>query len=110
MADDGADRDQGDPAPARLGQPFGQNLQGRPVRMADPDGIAASARVPLQDLELAPHATLQLAYLPRLFGVEYFPWVYLAVWAPPAVWWLGDALTHRSSGGPAAVDAESHDP
>lgn len=31
---------------------------------------------------LALAASMQLAYLPRLFGVDYFPWVYLAVWAP----------------------------
>ena len=40
--------------------------------------------------------TLQLAYLPRLFGVEYFPWVYLAVWGPPAAWSLREGWTRRT--------------
>ena len=30
-------------------------------------------------------ATLPLAYLPALAGVPYFPWVYGAVWLPPAI-------------------------
>ena len=30
-------------------------------------------------------ATLPLAYLPALAGVDYFPWVYGAVWLPPLV-------------------------
>ncbi|MEM1248419.1 MAG: hypothetical protein AAGK22_18735 [Acidobacteriota bacterium] len=30
-------------------------------------------------------ATIQLAYLPRLFGIEYFPWVYLWIWIPFAL-------------------------
>ena len=32
---------------------------------------------------LALSATLPLAYLPALAGVDYFPWVYGAVWLPP---------------------------
>ena len=30
-------------------------------------------------------ATIQLAYLPQLFGIEYFPWVYLSIWVPFAL-------------------------
>ena len=35
-------------------------------------------------------ATLPLAYLPALAGVPYFPWVYGAVWLPPAILLLAD--------------------
>ena len=35
-------------------------------------------------------ATLPLAYLPALAGVDYFPWVYGAVWLPPFLLFLVD--------------------
>ncbi len=35
-------------------------------------------------------ATLPLAYLPALAGVDYFPWIYGAVWLPPLVLFLLD--------------------
>ena len=35
-------------------------------------------------------ATLPLAYLPALAGVDYFPWVYGAVWLPPLVVFVVD--------------------
>ena len=35
-------------------------------------------------------ATLPLAYLPALAGLPYFPWVYGAVWLPPAILLLID--------------------
>ena len=46
--------------------------------------------VPLAALTLSPFwlvltASVQFAYLPRLFGVELFPMGYLLVWLPPSV-------------------------
>ena len=35
-------------------------------------------------------ATLPLAYLPALAGIDYFPWVYGAVWLPPLVVFVVD--------------------
>ena len=35
-------------------------------------------------------ATLPLAYLPALAGVDYFPWVYGAVWLPPLLLFVVD--------------------
>ncbi|MCY3971799.1 MAG: glycosyltransferase 87 family protein [Acidobacteria bacterium] len=35
-------------------------------------------------------ATLPLAYLPAFAGVDYFPWVYSAVWLPPLLLYLVD--------------------
>ena len=39
--------------------------------------------------------TIAFAYLPRLFGVDYFPIVWLLVWAPPAACWLLCLRTQR---------------
>ena len=40
-------------------------------------------------------ATLPLAYLPALTGVDYFPWVYGAVWLPPFLLFLADRRQQR---------------
>ena len=47
-------------------------------------------------------ATLPLAYLPALAGVDYFPWVYVAVWLPPVLLFMID---RRRAG--AAIDKVS---
>ena len=45
-------------------------------------------------------ASIQVAYAPRLFGSEYFPWVYLAVWLPfAAAWWTERMDPRRGEGG-----------
>ncbi len=46
--------------------------------------------VPLAALTLSPFwlvltVTMQFAYLPRLVGLELFPWVFVMVWLPPTV-------------------------
>lgn len=35
-------------------------------------------------------ATLPLAYLPALAGIDYFPWVYGLVWLPPLLFFVAD--------------------
>ena len=47
--------------------------------------LAAGALAALGDrenLETTLAALIELAYLPGLLGVEYFPWVYLVIWVP----------------------------
>lgn len=43
-------------------------------------------------------ATLPLAYLPAFVGVDYFPWVYGAVWLPPFLLFLVDRRRQRHAG------------
>jgi hypothetical protein len=38
-------------------------------------------------------ATIVLSYIPQFTGVALFPWIYLAVWAPPLILWI----RHRCS-------------
>ncbi len=37
-------------------------------------------------------ATICLAYLPAVCGIEYFPWVWVAIWWPPLLLWI---VQHR---------------
>ena len=58
---------------------------------------------------LVASASLMLAYLPRVWGVEYFPTVYLLVWLPPALTLLAvrlsvGAFRTRNTDGGKAVD------
>lgn len=42
-------------------------------------------------------ALLPLAYLPQLAGVAYFPWIWLAIWGPPALLALAEPRFRRWS-------------
>ncbi len=51
-------------------------------------------------------ATLPLAYLPAFAGVDYFPWVYGAVWLPPFLLLLVDRRRQRHAGKMSGSETE----
>jgi hypothetical protein len=53
-------------------------------------------------------ATLPLAYLPALAGVDYFPWVYGAVWLPPLLLFVVDR--RRAEAATPSVSASGTEP